>query len=232
MRLTKHTQQKYRWYTLLAMTEGLFVFTGLFLAIFMYANWGAVSNEFAFAFKNPANIATTATPSPVASATPVYEPAHIIIEKIGVDTPITWDVSAEDTIEYLNKGVSHLQGSARVGEIGNVFITGHSSDYAWKNNPYGAVFSLVPKLAAGDKITIREHGKAYVYQVAEVKVVKPNQVEVANETTSPVLTLLTCYPVGTSRDRFIVHASLISSPDQPVAVDQGKSYTLPPIKFR
>ncbi|HEY1074305.1 MAG TPA: class D sortase [Patescibacteria group bacterium] len=231
MPLSHKTQKKYRWYTILAIVEGLFVFTALFLAIFIYANWGAVSNEFAFAFKSP-TAAPTVTSTPAATATPVYEPAHIIIEKLGVDTPITWDVSAEDTVEYLNKGVAHLQGSAHLGEVGNVFITGHSSDYAWKKNPYAAVFSLVPKLVPGDKITIREHGKAYVYQVAEVKVVHPDQVEVANETTSPVLTLLTCYPVGTSRDRFVVHASLISSPEKPVEVEQGKSYTLPAIKFR
>ncbi len=128
--------------------------------------------------------------------------------------------------------MAHLAGSARLGQIGNVFITGHSSDYVWKHNPYSAAFALLPKLKSGDIITIRENGKAYVYKVAQTQIVNPNQVEVTKPTTSAVLTLMTCYPVGTTRQRFIVQASLVSSPEKPVPADQLETYTVPEIKFR
>lgn len=230
-------QRKYRLYSVLIALEGLFFFWALFLGIILYANWGAAKNEVVFAFKEYGWIKTASpTPSPSTSLTPTpaptIEPAHIIISKIGIDVPLQWDIPAEETTKFLNKGVAHLKGSAKLGQEGNLFITGHSSDYAWKKNPYAAVFSLVPKLVAGDKITIRENGKEYVYQVAETKIVDPDHVEVASPTTTPILTLLTCYPVGTTKDRFVVHASLISSPEKPVKVDPTKAYTLPELKFR
>ncbi len=229
-------RRKQRLHNLFITVYGLVIFVALLLATMTYANWGAVSNEVVYAFRShptpSTSVTVSPTPSPTSTPTPIVEPAHIIIEKIGVDTPIQWDIPADKTLDALNHGVAHLEGSAHLGEVGNVFITGHSSDYAWKKNPYAAVFSLVPKLVPGDIITIRENGGVYVYKVAQTKIVKPTEVEVANPTTTPILTLLTCYPVGTSRDRFIVHASLISSPQKPVDKNHYQDFTVPPIKFR
>lgn len=217
-------------HTIFMLTSGITVFLGIFLLFYVYTNWSAFQSELAFATKKPTPSPTatvTITPSPV----PTYEPAHIMIEKIGVDTPLHWNVAAEDTLTYLDKGVAHLKGTAAPGQIGNMFVTGHSSDYVWKRNPYAAVFALLPKLAVGDSITIREHGKAYVYKVAQTKIVDPDHVEVAQPTTTPVLTLMTCYPIGSTKQRYIIHATLVSSPEKPVASNQD-SFTAPTIQFR
>lgn len=210
------------------VTVGATVFIGILLLIFVLANLPAIKSEFNyFVYSN-----TKPSPNPSPTPTPITEAPHIVIDKIQVDTPITWDVSAEATLDALNHGVSHLAGTARPGELGNTFITGHSSDFAWKNNPYAATFALLPKLTYGDRVTIRENGKTYVYKVMQTRIVNPDQVEVAKPTTTPVLTLMTCYPVGTTRQRFIVHAALISSPDTPRAATQNGTTVVPEIKFR
>ncbi len=234
----KRSRKKQKLYNLLVALVGLCVFLGVLIGILLYANWPAVQNELAYAFNKPT---TEASPSPTPTTTGtiiptpivVNEPAHIVINKIGVDVAVQWDVPAEATIPALDHGVAHLQGSARLGQIGNLFITGHSSDYAWKKNPFAAVFSLLPKLVVGDTITIRENGGAYVYQVSEMRIVKPTQVEVANASSKPILTLMTCYPIGTARDRYIVTAELVSSPQtlQPT-VNNNNSQSVPVINFR
>ncbi len=230
-----YDKQSQKAHNLFILTEGLVIFLALFLAIVIYANWDAVKDEMNFAVKSQ----NQGEPTPPAvqvvdpTTTSIEEPAHIIINKIGVDTPILWDTPIESTLDALNHGVAHLKGTARLGQVGNVFITGHSSDYSWKKNPYAAVFSLVPKLIIGDIITIRENGKAYTYKVAQTKVVSPKQVEVTQQTPTPMLTLMTCYPVGTTRDRFIVHATLVSGPtDQASGTSPAPNQSLPEIKFR
>lgn len=222
------------WQILFIIIEGLITFCVIFLSVLLYANWDAVKNELAYALNAPSGNVVVVSPSPNPSTTPesIIEPAHIVISKINIDALINWDIPAEQTVEALNSGVAHLKGSAKLGEAGNVFITGHSSDYVWKKNPYAAVFSLLPKLQTGDIITIRENGQEYVYKVIQTRIVNPNQVEVTKPTTTPVLTLMTCYPVGTAKQRFIVHAALVSSPRQPVTIDNQATYTLPEIKFR
>lgn len=219
---------------------GLTIFAALFLTVTVVTNWSAVENEIAYAFHRPsisrADILSSATPLPTDSPAPimaVVEPARLLIDKIGVDVPVVWNVPIDQTVESLNRGVAHLANSARLGEIGNLFITGHSSDYVWKHNPYAAVFSLLPKLQPGDDISFRENGQTFVYRVTQTKIVGPDHIEVTNQTSTPIITLMTCYPVGTTRERFIVQANLIAAPNVALTpVKQTGSYTLPEIKFR
>ncbi len=229
--------KKQRLYTALMVVQSALVFCIIFLVATVYANWQAISVQLAYRPTTP-----TATPTPAVTTTPtptpkpapvkqIIESPHIVISKIGVDVPISWQVPAENTIDYLNRGVAHLAGRATLGQVGNLFITGHSSDYTWHNNPYAAVFALLPKLQVGDTIEIKENGKSFVYAVNQTKVVDPNNVEVAQPTTSAVLTLMTCYPIGSTKERYIVHASLVSSPDQLTPGSQA-SQALPEIKFR
>ncbi len=222
-----------RLHNIFIIVQGLCIFTGLLLLIVAYANWSAFQSELNYSLKK-ATPSASPTPNVPPSATPIpiVEAPHLLIDTIGLDVPISWDVPAELTTDYLNKGVAHLAGSAHLGEVGNLFITGHSSDYVWKHNPYAATFALLPKLKENDTITIRENGQVYTYKVNQTRIVNPDQVEVANQTTTPVLTLMTCYPIGTTRQRFIVHASLVSSPNKVNAAATKPDYTLPEIKFR
>jgi sortase A len=89
-------------------------------------------------------------------------------------------------------------------------IVGHSSDFPWSDGKYKNVFALLDKLAVGDKIVVTYGSEKYIYQVTGSKVVKPTDLSVLKKTASPTLTLLTCYPVGSTRSRLIVTAKLLS----------------------
>jgi len=134
---------------------------------------------------------------------------NLFIPKISVDTPISWNINSDDTLPALEKGVAQYAGTALPGQIGNVFISGHSSYYWWKEGSYKEVFALLDKLEKNDKIYITYDKKVYVYVVTDKKVVKPTDMEVLDPTNTKTLSLMTCFPVGTNINRLIVTAKQI-----------------------
>jgi LPXTG-site transpeptidase (sortase) family protein len=130
----------------------------------------------------------------------------VVVPKIGVTAPVVFSTSNQEAAiqDDLRKGVVHYFGTAKPGEIGNSFITGHSSNYWWEKGSYNYIFANLDKLAVGDQAKIYYNGNKYVYQVKEVKVVPPTDVSVLNQTSTPTMTLMTCTPPGTNWKRLIV----------------------------
>lgn len=113
----------------------------------------------------------------------------------------------EDSIqEALRDGVVRYPGTARPGEQGNVFITGHSSFYLTSPGEYKDVFALLHKVQLDDEIVIYYNQRRFKYKVTEIKTVKPNQVEILKQTNDYRLTLMTCTPIGTNLKRLVVTA--------------------------
>jgi len=135
----------------------------------------------------------------------------LLIGKINVSSPIIYDVEESDIIEKLKDGVAHYKGTATPGKGGNIFIVGHSSNYFWVKSDYNQVFSLLDKLNVGDRIEIKKDGKSYYYDVFQTKEISPEDVDVLQSSTKEILTLMTCWPVGTSLNRLIVQAELAYS---------------------
>jgi sortase A len=131
------------------------------------------------------------------------------IDKISLDVPITWDVANDSIIEKLKNGVVHYDGTSRPGEGGNIFVVGHSSNYSWVRSDYNSVFALLDKLIRGDQIFIYYKSKKYTYEVVDQKVVSPKNVEIIDNTNEEMLTLMTCWPVGTSLNRLVIQAKLL-----------------------
>ena len=77
--------------------------------------------------------------------------------------------------------------TAPVGARGNAVISGHVVTIA-----EGNVFRNLYKVNVGDAVGVETAEGRYTYIVEEVKLVKPNAVEVMAPTTSPILTLITC----------------------------------------
>lgn len=136
------------------------------------------------------------------------ESNELSIEKISITAPVIWNIEENDIIENLINGVVHYKGTSLPGEGGNVFITGHSSNYFWVKSDYNNIFALLDKLVVGDKIKVRKGKINYYYKVVETKVIKPSEVGVLQDTNKELLSLMTCYPVGTSLNRLIVQAEL------------------------
>lgn len=164
---------------------------------------------------NTSGAGTSGTGANGAAAAPTNLPplpeladSHLRLPAINVDAPITWKVNndPDSVLENLKNGLIQIDGTALPGQKGNVFITGHSSNYPWIKSKYNNVFALLNKVVVGDVVHIKYGGQDYLYRVSEIKVTKPDDLSVMQPTSSPVLTLMTCTPVGTSLKRLIVTA--------------------------
>lgn len=135
---------------------------------------------------------------------------YLIIPKLSINAPVIWDVPEDQILSQLHYGVAHYAGTAKPGQIGNVFITGHSSYYYWDKGKYKTVFSLLNKLEPGDQIGISFQNKFYTYQVYDKVVVLPQDLEVLEQGgNAKTLSLMTCTPVGTAWKRLVVKTKLI-----------------------
>lgn len=145
---------------------------------------------------------------------------RIIIPRISQNIPIAsissenllkrdWNALEKDMQEALKNGVVHYPGTSLPNQNGNVVITGHSSYFPWDPGRFKDVFALLHQLVEGDKIVVYYEQKKYIYQVTNIKVVMPDNVDVLKQTPTDQLTLITCTPVGTNLKRLIVTAQPI-----------------------
>ncbi|MBI2607559.1 MAG: sortase [Candidatus Doudnabacteria bacterium] len=139
-------------------------------------------------------------------------PNTLTVPSLGIMVPIILDSGSSESEfqEALRNGVVHYPGTAQVGQAGNSYIFGHSSDYFWSRGNYKTVFAVLPKINIGDEVMATDaEGQEYFYQVKETKVVGPSDLSVLEQDyTKKRLTLQTSYPIGTALKRFIVIAEL------------------------
>lgn len=189
--------------------RGLIYFVVLFAIFFYGINAPAFYQRFSFTEKPPL-VAEQSAPFPVKPVV-TYSP-EIIIEKLGIKAPVSYDTSYNDILTSLRDGVVRYEGTANPGQIGNVVILGHSSDFPWSTGSYKTIFALLDKLVVGDQIVLPFGTERYIYKVTETKVVKATDLTVLNRTAEPTLTLITCYPVGTALKRLVIRALLAGDP--------------------
>ncbi|MDO5451578.1 MAG: sortase [Candidatus Saccharibacteria bacterium] len=139
---------------------------------------------------------------------------RLIIPKLNIDVPIHFGIALDDVMSAMNDGVAHYRiagASAYPGEIGNTVITGHSAGDVYSSNQYKYIFSGLERLEDGDLIYINYNSVRYTYRVIKKEVVEPTNVAaLVVQTDKPLLTLVTCTPLGTSRYRLLVTAEQIS----------------------
>lgn len=112
--------------------------------------------------------------------------------------------------ETLKRGIGHYRESAEPGQIGNFAMAGHRTTY-------GKPFSLIHELQAGDTIIIETADGYYVYEKTESLIVYPHQAEVVLPVpsrpgvapTQAIVTLTSCHPQFSSRERWITHGALV-----------------------
>lgn len=142
--------------------------------------------------------------------------SRLIIPKINVDVPALYDVGADydSQMAAMQKGVAHFPipgANSHPGEIGNTVLSGHSSNDLFDPGDYKFIFAQLDKLAKGDTIYANYNGKRYTYVVTKTEVVKPTEVgKLVYPTNKPIMTLITCTPLGTSLNRLLVTAEQIS----------------------
>lgn len=132
---------------------------------------------------------------------------RIVMPSISVDSLVVEGISTK----ALNTGAGHYPMTPLPGERGNVGIAGHRT-------MYGKPFSDIDKLKSGDRIQLITPLARHVYEVLPAFgghpnpwIVKNNTWEVVERTTEPMLTLTACHPKGSSKQRIVVRAKLIST---------------------
>jgi LPXTG-site transpeptidase (sortase) family protein len=153
---------------------------------------------------------STFTPSPTPTPNYVDAPNSIIIKKISLNAPLVFatGTTQKELNDALNLGVLIYPGSVLPGQNGEVILTGHSSVFPWVKTQYGLVFTLLDKLEAGDMVTLIYNHAQYDYRVTSKEILAPDDVKITI-TSKPVLTLTTCWPIGTAAKRLVVHTELI-----------------------
>jgi len=123
------------------------------------------------------------------------------IPALGIDTVVVEGV----TVSALRAGAGHYPGTPLPGQPGNVAIAGHRTTY-------GGPFRDLDRLTTGDEIAFTTPLGVVRYRVtAEPFVVAPDDTRVVAPTGEPTLTLTTCHPLQSSRQRLIVQATLIGT---------------------
>ncbi|HEX4901976.1 MAG TPA: class E sortase, partial [Acidimicrobiales bacterium] len=146
----------------------------------------------------PTTTTTTPPPPPPEDGSAV---ARIVIPKIGVDKIVVEGVGRRD----LQKGPGHYPGTPLPGQPGNAAIAGHRTTF-------GAPFQDVDELVPGDEILVTTRQGSFRYEVTGTQIVLPNQVEVVEDQGDDRLTLTSCHPLYSARERIVVSAELVDDP--------------------
>lgn len=123
---------------------------------------------------------------------------RIRISRIGLDQPLYEGI----TQNVIDAGPAHWPGTALPGQTGNMVIAGHRTSYT-------RPFYAAAELRAGDSIIVDTNdGRRYTYRVDELFIVPKNALWIKNPLPGRRLTIFTCNPIGSSRERLVVRATL------------------------
>jgi sortase A len=128
--------------------------------------------------------------------------ARMRVPRVGLDAVVFEGI----TIETLAKGPGHMPGTSLPGQPGNAVISGHRTTH-------GRPFHDFDLLVEGDLVEIETAIGTHVYEVRESFIVAPTDVWVTDQREGGWLTLTTCNPKYSARERLIVTAELVSGPN-------------------
>ncbi len=106
-------------------------------------------------------------------------------------------------------GIGRYSGTAMPGEVGNFALAGHRTTY-------GKPFTDIQTLEVGDPLVVQTDAAWYVYRVTEYHIVDPTYMAAIAPTpdfpgvapTVASITLTTCHPRYSAKQRYIVHGEL------------------------
>jgi LPXTG-site transpeptidase (sortase) family protein len=166
------------------------------VVFFLYDNYRNVETEIPTTespVTQPTQRPPTATPPVQATVSSQLGPAPdttIFIPSAAIYAPVitsyltttTWDITG------LGTNVGYLEGTAWLGETGNIVLSGHVE----MSDGHAGIFAELNTVAIGDEIVLQENGVTYVYRVREIKEVEPTDLTPLYSTREEQLTLVTC----------------------------------------
>ena len=165
---------------------------------------------------SPPTTTTTAMPEETTTTTQVVEAVRyeeptpdagtpfgeLEIPSIGLDKVLFEGVD----VATLKKGPGHMPWTPLPGQPGNAVISGHRTTY-------GAPFFDLDKVENGDQIIVTTALGKSVYEIRRTIIVAPTDVWVTEEMQGAWLTLTTCNPKYSARQRLVVQATLVEGPN-------------------
>jgi len=109
--------------------------------------------------------------------------------------------------DELRKGPGHVPSTVPPGQPGTFGVSGHRTTY-------GAPFYRLDELEKGDTITVVTRDAIYTYTVTRTAIVRPTDTQVldnvsgANGKLKATITLTTCHPRYSARQRLVVFGDL------------------------
>ena len=143
---------------------------------------------------------------------------YIFIQKLGVELPLYHGISAE----VLNIACGHLPGTAFPvgGENTHCVLSAH------RGLPHAKLFTDLDKMELGDTFQITVLDRTLTYQVDQIKVVRPDEIDdVQIVPGADLCTLLTCTPYGINSHRLLVRGTRIEN-TPPVLYVSSNAYRI------
>ena len=129
---------------------------------------------------------------------------YVAIQKLGVELPVYHGISTE----VLNIACGHLEGTSFPvgGENTHCILSAH------RGLPHAKLFTDLDKMELGDTFTVTVLDQTVTYQVDQIKVVRPNEIDdVRIVEGQDHCTLLTCTPYGINSHRLLVRGTRIEN---------------------
>ncbi len=112
-------------------------------------------------------------------------------------------------VDDLKKGPGHYPSTALPGAIGNFVVSGHRTTY-------GAPFNQIDELDPGDAVVVETRDRWFTYRMVKEEIVAPTEVDVilpvprrpTERATKALMTMTTCHPKYSARQRLIVYFDL------------------------
>ncbi len=148
---------------------------------------------------------------------------YVKIDKIGVELPIYHGTS--DAV--LNRGVGHLEGTSL--PVGGEST--HSAISAHRGLPSAKLFTDLDRLEVGDTFQITILDRVLTYQVDQVKVITPREIEDLQIVEGKdYCTLFTCTPYGINTHRLLVRGIRIETiTEKPVIYVANEAFRIEPL---
>lgn len=131
---------------------------------------------------------------------------YISIPKINVNLPLYHGVSEE----VLLTSIGHIEGTSFPvgGETSHSVVSGH------RGLPSSKLFSELDKLSEGDRWTVSILNETFTYQVDQIKVVEPDDLQfIQLEDGQDYMTLVTCTPYGINTHRLLIRGHRVENTD-------------------
>jgi len=130
---------------------------------------------------------------------PIPQDERLVIPGIALDEHIY-----QGSSPYLvHKGVWARPATSTPPKGSNTVLVGHRFTYSG-----ASVFYNLDKVKVGDKISLYWQKTEYIYTVSQTKVVAATELSVEAPTSEAQLTLYTCTPLWSAKDRLVIIATL------------------------